>query len=49
MEQFEARSYQLEMLDQSLRQNIIVVMDTGSGKTHVYVQHYLEGPSEIVV
>ncbi|KAF7589645.1 Dicer-like protein 2 [Aspergillus hancockii] len=35
MEQFEARSYQLEMLDQSLRQNIIVVMDTGSGKTHV--------------
>ncbi|KAE8394848.1 hypothetical protein BDV23DRAFT_179236 [Aspergillus alliaceus] len=35
MEQFEARSYQLEMLDQSLQQNIIVVMDTGSGKTHI--------------
>ncbi|KAF9883279.1 Dicer-like protein 2 [Aspergillus nanangensis] len=35
MEHVEARSYQLEMLDQSLRQNIIVVMDTGSRKTHI--------------
>lgn len=57
MEHFDARSYQLEMLDQILRQNIIVVvsqfvylyiaapidcqMDTGSGKTHVYVQDRL--------
>lgn len=27
------RDYQLEMLEESLRQNIIVAMDTGSGKT----------------
>ncbi|KIE01203.1 Dicer-like protein 2, partial [Metarhizium majus ARSEF 297] len=31
------RAYQLEMLDQSLKQNAIVVMDTGSGKTQVAV------------
>ncbi|KAG5983695.1 hypothetical protein E4U55_007444 [Claviceps digitariae] len=31
------RAYQLEMLQQSLDQNAIVVMDTGSGKTHVAV------------
>ncbi|OAA44259.1 Dicer-like protein 2 [Metarhizium rileyi] len=31
------RAYQLEMLDQSLKQNVIVVMDTGSGKTQVAV------------
>ncbi|KAG6006750.1 hypothetical protein E4U21_006735 [Claviceps maximensis] len=31
------RTYQLEMLKQSLNQNAIVVMDTGSGKTHVAV------------
>ncbi|KAG6013396.1 hypothetical protein E4U54_006810 [Claviceps lovelessii] len=31
------RAYQLEMLHQSLNQNAIVVMDTGSGKTHVAV------------
>ncbi|PNY19942.1 Dicer-like protein 2 [Tolypocladium capitatum] len=32
-----SRAYQLEMLDRSLRQNVIVVMDTGSGKTQVAV------------
>ncbi|KND92581.1 Dicer-like protein 2 [Tolypocladium ophioglossoides CBS 100239] len=32
-----SRAYQLEMLDQSLKQNVIVVMDTGSGKTQVAV------------
>ncbi|KAG5946219.1 hypothetical protein E4U59_004274 [Claviceps monticola] len=32
-----SRAYQLEMLDQSMKQNAIVVMDTGSGKTHVAV------------
>ncbi|UNI16097.1 Dicer-like protein 2 [Purpureocillium takamizusanense] len=32
-----SRAYQLEMLDQSLRQNVIVAMDTGSGKTQVAV------------
>lgn len=30
-----ARAYQLEMLDASLRENIICAMDTGSGKTQV--------------
>ncbi|KAL2136672.1 hypothetical protein VTI74DRAFT_2404 [Chaetomium olivicolor] len=32
-----ARAYQLEMLEESLKQNIIVVMDTGSGKTQVAI------------
>ncbi|KAL6898701.1 hypothetical protein GGI43DRAFT_83845 [Trichoderma evansii] len=32
-----SRAYQLEMLDQSLKQNVIVAMDTGSGKTQVAV------------
>ncbi|KAI9675092.1 MAG: Dicer-like protein 2 [Caeruleum heppii] len=31
------RSYQQEMLEKSLEQNIIVAMDTGSGKTHIAV------------
>jgi superfamily II DNA or RNA helicase len=30
-----ARAYQLEMLEASLKENVIVVMDTGSGKTQV--------------
>ncbi|OAA33980.1 hypothetical protein ISF_10042 [Cordyceps fumosorosea ARSEF 2679] len=30
-----ARAYQLEMLDHSLKQNVIVAMDTGSGKTRI--------------
>ncbi|GAB1312939.1 Dicer-like protein 2 [Madurella fahalii] len=32
-----ARAYQIEMLEESLKQNIIVAMDTGSGKTQVAV------------
>ncbi|KAK0613764.1 hypothetical protein B0T14DRAFT_437452 [Immersiella caudata] len=32
-----ARAYQLEMFEMSLKQNIIVTMDTGSGKTQVAV------------
>ncbi|ORY56117.1 RNase3 domain-containing protein [Pseudomassariella vexata] len=32
------RAYQLEMLEVSLKQNIIVTMDTGSGKTRVAVR-----------
>ncbi|KAF2873165.1 dicer-like protein-like protein 2 [Massariosphaeria phaeospora] len=32
-ESFRLRSYQAEMVDESLRANIIVAMDTGSGKT----------------
>lgn len=30
-----SRSYQLEMLEASLKENVIVAMDTGSGKTQV--------------
>lgn len=33
-----SRAYQLEMLDASLKENVIVAMDTGSGKTQVYDQ-----------
>ncbi|TGJ83158.1 hypothetical protein E0Z10_g5610 [Xylaria hypoxylon] len=32
-----ARAYQIEMFEKSLKQNIIVAMDTGSGKTQVAV------------
>jgi primosomal protein N' len=32
-----SRAYQLEMLAASLKENVIVAMDTGSGKTQVYV------------
>ncbi|KAI7469244.1 P-loop containing nucleoside triphosphate hydrolase protein [Hortaea werneckii] len=35
------RSYQQEMLDASLEKNIIVAMDTGSGKTHIAVARML--------
>ncbi|KAF8206369.1 hypothetical protein K438DRAFT_1578044 [Mycena galopus ATCC 62051] len=31
------RGYQQEMLDESLQKNIIIAMDTGSGKTHIAV------------
>ncbi|KAI9734793.1 MAG: Dicer-like protein 2 [Claussenomyces sp. TS43310] len=34
---FDPRSYQMEMYEESLRRNIIVTMDTGSGKTHIAV------------
>ncbi|SPO03482.1 related to Dcl-2 dicer RNA helicase/RNAseIII CAF [Cephalotrichum gorgonifer] len=32
-----ARAYQLEMCELSMKRNIIAVMDTGSGKTHVSI------------
>jgi ERCC4-related helicase len=32
-----ARDYQQEMLQQSLRRNIVVAMDTGSGKTLIAI------------
>ncbi|KAI0479234.1 dicer-like protein 2 [Xylariaceae sp. FL0804] len=47
-----ARAYQLEMLEKSLRQNIIVAMDTGSGKTQVAVlriQAELESSSDKII
>ena len=31
------RAYQLEMLEESMLRNIIVAMDTGSGKTLMYI------------
>lgn len=34
-ERVKLRSYQQEMLDESMKRNVIVAMDTGSGKTHV--------------
>jgi superfamily II DNA or RNA helicase len=34
---FQLRSYQAEMVEASMKDNIIVVMDTGSGKTHMQV------------
>jgi hypothetical protein len=33
------RPYQLEMVQESLSKNIIIAMDTGSGKTHWYFVH----------
>ncbi|KAG9246750.1 hypothetical protein BJ878DRAFT_539949 [Calycina marina] len=38
---FQARSYQIEMLEESLQRNIIVAMDTGSGKTHIAIMRML--------
>ncbi|RDW82110.1 p-loop containing nucleoside triphosphate hydrolase-27 [Coleophoma cylindrospora] len=35
------RAYQSEMVEESLQRNIIVAMDTGSGKTHVAVMRVL--------
>jgi superfamily II DNA or RNA helicase len=32
---FQLRSYQAEMVKASMKDNIIVVQDTGSGKTHM--------------
>lgn len=34
-ETFRLRGYQAEMVEESMKGNIIVVMDTGSGKTHM--------------
>ena len=31
------RGYQQEMLEESLHKNIIIALDTGSGKTHIAV------------
>ncbi len=45
---FESRKYQLEMLEESLRRNIIIALDTGAGKTHIAVlrmKHEIERES----
>jgi hypothetical protein len=36
-ETFQLRGYQAEMVAESMKDNVIVVMDTGSGKTHMSV------------
>lgn len=33
----KTRAYQQELLEESLRRNIIIALDTGSGKTHIAV------------
>ena len=48
---FKPRKYQLEMLQESLRRNIIIALDTGAGKTHIAVlrmKHEIEGESRKV-
>jgi ERCC4-related helicase len=48
---FETRKYQLEMLEESLRRNIIIALDTGAGKTHIAVlrmKHEIERESRKV-
>lgn len=32
---FKLRSYQDELLEESLKRNTIIALDTGSGKTHM--------------
>lgn len=34
---FHTRGYQQELLEESLRSNIIIALDTGSGKTYIAV------------
>jgi ERCC4-related helicase len=47
------RGYQQEMLEESTKRNIIIAMDTGSGKTHIAVlriKHEIERePSKVCV
>lgn len=48
---FEPRKYQLEMLEESLRRNVIVALDTGAGKTHIAIlriKHEIERESRKV-
>ena len=33
--EIQTRSYQEELLEESRRRNIIIALDTGSGKTHI--------------
>ncbi|KAJ6025012.1 hypothetical protein N7540_005809 [Penicillium herquei] len=52
-EAYRPRGYQLEMLEASLQQNIIVAMDTGSGKTQIAVLRIIaeleiSGPDKLV-
>lgn len=33
----KSRGYQQEMLEESLKRNIVIALDTGSGKTHIAI------------
>lgn len=33
----QPRNYQIELLNESRRRNIIIALDTGSGKTHIAI------------
>lgn len=47
----EPRKYQLEMLEESLRRNIIIALDTGAGKTYIAIlrmKHEIERESRKV-
>lgn len=37
IEPLQTRGYQQEMLEASLRRNVVIAMDTGAGKTHIAV------------
>ncbi|KAJ5188990.1 hypothetical protein N7491_005312 [Penicillium cf. griseofulvum] len=39
---YRSRGYQLEMLEASRKENIIVAMDTGSGKTHIAILRIID-------
>jgi superfamily II DNA or RNA helicase len=43
------RPYQLEMVQESMSKNIIVAMDTGSGKTHWYSVLLVQVQSSILL
>jgi superfamily II DNA or RNA helicase len=48
----ELRFYQHEMLEASMKSNVVVAMDTGSGKTHVAIariRRELEGSNSTKV
>lgn len=48
----ETRNYQLEILEESLRRNIIIALDTGAGKTHIAIlrmKHEIERESPKVI
>lgn len=46
---YTLRSYQAEMVEESLKSNIIVAMDTGSGKTQMYVFCSRKTPLDLIL
>jgi len=45
---YRLRTYQAEMVEKSLEANIIVAMDTGTGKTHMHVFFQSHGISHLI-